>query len=66
MQITINGKQEIVPERTTVAGLLERHGLAGAACAVEINRGIVPKKQHGSRELQDGDTIEIVTLVGGG
>lgn len=66
MQITINGKPEIVPEGTTVAALLEQHGLAGAACAVEINRGIVPKKQHGVRELRDGDVIEIVTLVGGG
>lgn len=66
MQVIINGKPEIVEPHETVAQLLQRHGLGGAACAVEINRTIVPKKQHHARELRDGDTIELVTLVGGG
>jgi thiamine biosynthesis protein ThiS len=42
------------------------HQLGGAACAVEVNRQLVPKKQHESQELKDGDSVEIVTLVGGG
>lgn len=66
MEITINGKPEIVPDHTTVAALLEQHGLSAAACAVEINRRIVPKKQHAQHTLDDGDSVEIVTLVGGG
>jgi sulfur carrier protein len=66
MRIVINGKPEELPAPTTVAQLLRDHGLGGAACAVEINLKIVPKKQHESHVLQDGDAVEIVTLVGGG
>lgn len=66
MTVVINGKPEHLAHPMTVADLLRAHGLGGAACAVEINRRIVPKKQHESHVLKDGDAIEIVTLVGGG
>ncbi|MCX5655676.1 MAG: sulfur carrier protein ThiS [Planctomycetota bacterium] len=34
--------------------------------AVEVNRELVPRSQHGARRLAEGDVVEIVTLVGGG
>ncbi len=34
--------------------------------AVEVNLEIVPHEQHATHEVQAGDTIEVVTLVGGG
>ena len=34
--------------------------------AVERNGDIVPKAQYGEAVLQDGDTVEIVSFVGGG
>ena len=34
--------------------------------AVERNGDIVPKAQYGETVLQDGDSIEIVSFVGGG
>jgi sulfur carrier protein len=34
--------------------------------AVEVNRVLVPRSQHASRVLAEGDAIEVVTLVGGG
>ena len=34
--------------------------------AVERNEDIVPKAQYGKTVLQDGDSIEIVSFVGGG
>ena len=34
--------------------------------AVECNGDIVPKAQYGKTVLQDGDSIEIVSFVGGG
>jgi thiamine biosynthesis protein ThiS len=33
---------------------------------VEVNRKVVPRRQHAEHTLRDGDTVEIVTLVGGG
>ncbi|MCI8307483.1 MAG: sulfur carrier protein ThiS [Lachnospiraceae bacterium] len=34
--------------------------------AVEKNEQIVPKMQYGTTVIEDGDTIEIVSFVGGG
>jgi sulfur carrier protein len=34
--------------------------------AVERNREIIPRAQHGSATLNDGDLIEVVHFVGGG
>lgn len=34
--------------------------------AVEKNGEIVPKAQYGQTVLQDGDSLEIVSFVGGG
>ena len=34
--------------------------------AVERNGDIVPKAQYGETVLQDGDSVEIVSFVGGG
>lgn len=74
MRITLNGESRELDGTPTVADLLERiHGervRSGApgigACAVEVNRVLVPRRQHGDRRLADGDAVEIVTLVGGG
>lgn len=66
MQITVNGELQEAPAGETVASLVERLGLAGSACAAEVNRQLVPRAQHTQRELHEGDSVEIVTLVGGG
>ncbi len=62
----MNGQRREVADRTTVAGLIRELGLDRAACAAEVNRQLVPKRQHAERELRDGDCVELVTLVGGG
>jgi sulfur carrier protein len=66
MRIEVNGSTHELPPGQTVAALIERIGLAGQPCAVEINRAVVPKRDHAGAELHEGDRIEIVTLVGGG
>ncbi len=66
LQIVVNGEPRMVSVGTTVAGLLSDLGLAAQQVAVEANREIVPRADHGDRVLADGDTVEIVTFVGGG
>ncbi|MCA9280806.1 MAG: sulfur carrier protein ThiS [Phycisphaeraceae bacterium] len=66
MQVIVNGTPETIEESATVSRLLERHNLAKAPCAVEVNKSIVPRKSHADHHLRDGDRVEIVTLVGGG
>jgi sulfur carrier protein len=66
VQITLNGDPHQVPDDTTVAQLLEGLGLGRFPLAVERNRQVVPKEQHGATVLEPGDAIEVVTFVGGG
>jgi sulfur carrier protein len=66
MQVVINGKPEDLPAGATVADLIRRLGLENAPCAAEVNRSLVPKRDHAARALADGDRVELVTLVGGG
>jgi sulfur carrier protein len=66
MQITVNGELREIPFGTTVRGLVEILGLTDGPVAVERNREVVPRAEHVSRELAEGDVIEIVHFVGGG
>jgi len=66
MEITVNDKPLTLPADTTVKDLLMSLNLADRPCAVEVNKQVVPKRDHQSHKLSDGDKIEVVTLVGGG
>lgn len=68
LRLTINGELreiEIAPP-PTVAALLRALKSDGTPCAVEVNRAIVPHTARERTALRDGDTVEIVTFVGGG
>ena len=66
MRVTINGAEKDVPDDLTVRGLVEHLGLGAGPVAVEQNREIVPRAEHGTRRVSEGDAIEIVHFVGGG
>lgn len=66
MRITINGEPKDLPPGETLADLLRRLSLADKPCAAEVNRRLVPRREHPSRLLAEGDIVELVTLVGGG
>lgn len=66
MTISVNGEPVAIEPGDTVRALLARLELASSPCAVEVNAQVVPRREHADRRLADGDTVEIVTLVGGG
>src|SRR5690606_21526025 len=66
MEIILNGQPLPLPDRTTVAGLLEAQHLAQRRVAVEVNGQIVPRGQHAGHVLAAGDRVEIVHALGGG
>lgn len=66
MQITLNGETKEIENGFSVSGLLEKMGMTSVGIAVELNREIVPKSEHRSTLLQEGDNLEIVKMVGGG
>lgn len=66
VEIELNGARERVPAGTTVGDLVRRVLPAARAYAVELNRAVLPRREHDARAVAAGDRIEIVTLVGGG
>lgn len=65
MQLQVNG-DTLTFEGETIADLLAQLEISGRRLAVEVNRDIVPKGEHGSHRLHDGDDVEIVHAIGGG
>ncbi|HLO41104.1 MAG TPA: sulfur carrier protein ThiS [Phycisphaerales bacterium] len=66
MVLVINGERATFPEDATLKQVVERSVRPGAAYAVEVNKTLVPRREHDARTLVEGDVIEIVVLVGGG
>lgn len=66
MQILLNGESLELPDGATVADLLMRLDLTGRRVAVERNLDIVPRSQHATTALADGDRLEVVHAIGGG
>ena len=66
MQLTVNGEALDFFSGNTVQQLLEQLRLADRPVAVERNGQIVPHSTFGQTELTEGDSLEVVTFVGGG
>ena len=66
MQVQLNGEEIHVDQNVTVAKMLTDLDVQTSQIAVEVNLEVVPRTEHDSFRLHEGDSIEIVTLVGGG
>ena len=66
MKILLNGEPHSIDPTWTIADLLSSLNIENRYCAVERNSQVVPREVHADCQLQNGDTIEVVTLVGGG
>ena len=66
MNILVNGTSRSVEPDATIATLLAELGLDARTLAVERNMKLAPRGDHAATRLEEGDRIEIVTLVGGG
>ncbi len=66
MHLTVNGKPREIAVATTLLGYLENIGIDPRIVAVEYNGDIVKRDRYGETQLGEGDTLEIVRMVGGG
>ncbi len=66
MKIIVNDQPVDLAAGATVADLVQHLGLPATRVAVELNRNLVRRVDHPTVGLADGDTVEVVTLVGGG
>ena len=63
--VKINGENLDIAGKT-LAEYLETTNYDPKRIAVEKNGDIVPKAQYGENLLEDGDSLEVVSFVGGG
>lgn len=66
MKIEVNGHTREFASGVSLAAVLEAEGLVGRRVAIEVNRMLVPRSQHASHLLAEGDRVEIVHAMGGG
>ncbi|MEA2640713.1 MAG: sulfur carrier protein [Chloroflexota bacterium] len=66
MDLTVNGKHREVDGPLTLLQFLELHNVNPVLIAVEHNGDIIRREQYGELALREGDTLEIIHMVGGG
>ena len=66
MNIHLNNEPKEIDEGTSIGSLIDQLDLKRQFVAVELNQELIPREKHDDHVLAEGDSIEIVTLVGGG
>ncbi|MBF2002582.1 MAG: thiamine biosynthesis protein ThiS [Synechococcales cyanobacterium C42_A2020_086] len=64
--LQVNGEPRQCPAQTPLPQLLEQLGMNPRLVAVEYNGEILHRQFWADTQVQDGDRLEIVTIVGGG
>ncbi|MFM7382845.1 MAG: sulfur carrier protein ThiS [Microcystaceae cyanobacterium] len=66
IELQVNGDRRPCPSQTRLPDFLTQIGLNPRLIAVEYNGEILHRQYWETTELQNGDRLEIVTIVGGG
>lgn len=66
IDIVVNGESRLVPQGTTITGLLAQLAIPPERVAVELDRVIVKNSFWNETVLRPGSQVEIVHFVGGG
>ena len=62
----INGQEYTLPKGTTLLDFLAEKKAPVPAVVVEYNKEVLLKGEYEGIVLQDGDTLEVVQIIGGG
>lgn len=66
VELQVNGEPQTCAPQTLLPDLLEQLGLNPRLIAVEYNGEILHRQFWPQTQMQTGDRLEIVTIVGGG
>jgi thiamine biosynthesis protein ThiS len=66
ISLTLNGKPKELPSELTIAALLEALNIDRRLVAVAHNGDVIPRDRYDDVRLNDGDSVEVVRMVGGG
>jgi sulfur carrier protein len=64
--LQVNGRRVELDGPTALLTYLEKLGVSARAVAVELNGVIIERSAYEDANLDDGDVVEIVRMVGGG
>ena len=64
--ITVNGIKFTTADNLKLSDYLTNEGYDTSLIAVECNGSIIPKAKYDEKILGDGDSLEVVSFVGGG
>ena len=64
--LTLNGKPRSLPSETPLLDLLADLGVERRMVAVAHNGEVIPRDTYENVLLRDGDSVEVVRMVGGG
>jgi sulfur carrier protein len=65
MQINVNGKHETI-EPCSIADYVHAKGMNPASLVIECNQKILKQEQWNTVQLEENDTLELLSFVGGG
>ena len=66
MKITLNGKEKELASSLKLKEIITQFSQGTRPVIVEVNGNIIKNSQRDQIILKEGDTIELVGLVGGG
>jgi sulfur carrier protein len=64
--LTVNGKPQAFDNVSNIIQLLEALSIQRDQVAVMVNGDVIRRADHETTILHDGDSVEIITIVGGG
>lgn len=66
MNIILNGESHSLKAICSINELLQELGLAGKPVVAELNHEALTPSEHATRQLQNGDRLELITIAAGG
>ena len=66
ISLTVNGKKRELDGETDLPTFLRELDVDPRLVAVAYNGEVIPKDQYAGIQLREGDSLEIVRMVGGG
>jgi len=64
--LTVNGEKRQLPAETDLVSFLKDLEVDARLVAVAYTGDVIPRKEYASVRLHEGDSVEIVRMVGGG
>ncbi len=66
ISLTVNGKKRELDGETDLPSFLRTLEVDPRLVAVAYNGEVIPREQYAGIRLRDGDSLEVVRMVGGG